>query len=159
MNQKVWGPGTWLLLHSISFNYTTNKKKEVENFLYSLNDVLPCRYCRESMTKHIKKYPPNLNSRREFVTWMIDFHNLVNVSLGKSIVSFDEAISIYEKLYNKKIILDEEKEDNNFDDYDINYIFREIKNFLNKKNIMLLTLLIISISLLYSVNNNKKRRK
>ena len=111
------------------------------------------------MTKHIKKYPPNLNSRREFVTWMIDFHNLVNVSLGKSIVSFDEAISIYEKLYNKKIILDEEKEDNNFDDYDINYIFREIKNFLNKKNIMLLILLIISISLLYSVNNNKKRRK
>ena len=161
MNQKVWGPGTWLLLHSISFNYTTKKKKEVENFLYSLNEVLPCRYCRESMTKHIKKYPPNLNSRREFVAWMIDFHNLVNVSLDKPVVPFDEAIAIYEKLYNKKLKLDEEKEDNNFDDYDINTLFNEINKLLNKKNFILLTVSVLSIGLLYTLYNgkNKGRRK
>jgi hypothetical protein len=158
MNQKVWGPGTWLLLHSISFNYTTKKRKEVENFLYSLNEVLPCRYCRESMTKHIKKYPPNLNSRREFVAWMIDFHNLVNVSLDKPVVPFDEAIAIYEKLYNKKLKLDEEKEDNNFDDYDISTLFNEIKKQLNKKNFILLSIIVLSIGLLYTLNEGRNRK-
>ena len=159
MNQKVWGPGTWLLLHSISFNYTTKKRKEVENFLYSLNEVLPCRYCRESMTKHIKKYPPNLNSRREFVTWMIDFHNLVNVSLNKPIVSFDEAIKIYEKLYDKKLKLDEDKEDNNFDDYDINTLFKNIKKHINKKNFIFISIVVLSVGLLYTLYDEKNKGK
>ena len=89
---------------------------------------------------------------------MIDFHNLVNVSLDKPVVPFDEAIAIYEKLYNKKLKLDEEKEDNNFDDYDISTLFNEIKKQLNKKNFILLSIIVLSIGLLYTLNEGRNRK-
>lgn len=155
MNQNVWGPGTWLLLHSISFNYTTNKKDEVEKFLYALSDVLPCRYCRISMKKHMKKLPPNLNSRRDFVTWMIDFHNLVNISLKKPIITFDEAIAIYEKLYNKKLNLDEDTTTNGIFD-NITNITNNITSKIDKKNAIILFTVPLSLILLYYLTNNSK---
>ena len=160
MNQKVWGPGAWLFLHSMSFNYSPKKKQEMVDFLKAFNKVLPCRYCRENMKKHMDKMPPQLESRRDFVKWMIDFHNIVNVQEGKSVVSFDEAIDIYEKMYGKKLDLN--------DPIDINDImtFDGIKEFTNRnrKPIVFGLLFVILAYILYSQlvtnrNHRSKRRK
>lgn len=160
MDQNIWGPGSWLLLHSISFNYTKNKKTEVLTFLNALSDVLPCRYCRESMKKHMKKLPPNLNSRRDFVTWMIDFHNLVNVSLNKPVITFDEAISIYEKMYDKKLKLDDDSDLESSSMFDINNIADSVKS-IDTKTMILLVTVPASLWLLYTLTSggNKSRSK
>lgn len=159
MNQNIWGPGTWLLLHSISFNYTKNKKTEVLTFLNALSDILPCRYCRVSMKKHMKKLPPNLNSRRDFVTWMIDFHNLVNVSLNKPVITFDEAISIYEKMYDKKLKIDDDSDLESSSIFGLDNITNRVKS-IDTKTMILLVTLPASLWLLYTLTvSNKSRSK
>ena len=57
MDTKVWGPSGWLLLHSIANNYgkenngipTHIEKDNYGIFFNTLQYVLPCKYCRQSL--------------------------------------------------------------------------------------------------------------
>ena len=53
MMTSVWGPATWLMLHTMSFNYpiepSEDQKKYYYKFFKNLQNVLPCRYCRENL--------------------------------------------------------------------------------------------------------------
>lgn len=50
MLTSVWGPSMWHFLHIMSFNYPNNPtnedKKHYKDFILSLRDILPCKYCR-----------------------------------------------------------------------------------------------------------------
>ena len=58
---SIWGPALWHSLHTISFNYPVNPtakdKQNYRNFMLSLTDILPCRYCRENLAKNYKIFP------------------------------------------------------------------------------------------------------
>ena len=91
MLTKIWGPSLWHVLHTISFNYPVNPTKEQKvqyaNFIYSLSDVLPCKYCRINLPKNMQKVPftkKTLKNRETFSTWVFDLHKEVNTMLGKS---------------------------------------------------------------------------
>ena len=130
MNQKIWGPHLWFILHSISFNYPLNPtfidKLNYSSFINSLKYVLPCGICRDNYIINLKKYPPDFSSRKNFVYWLIHLHNIINNKLGKKLVSRDTVIKFYEKKYNKKIILEDNSIKNN-----------------KKKNLIILSLIII----------------
>ena len=128
MNQNIWGPHMWFVLHTITFNYPIDPNQEMikyhNDFLYSLQYVLPCNVCRKHYKRHLKENPPNeaLKSRDNFIKWMIDLHNDVNGETGKkNTYTYQEIISRYEKVYNMKIInniSDEEvKKKNNLNHY------------------------------------------
>ena len=111
MNQNIWGPHMWFVLHTITFNYPIEPKKEDikyhSDFLYSLKYVLPCSVCRRHYKRHIRENPPKnaLKNRDNFIKWMIDLHNEVNGETGKkNTYTYQEIISRYEKVYNMKII-------------------------------------------------------
>ena len=61
MVTSVWGPPLWHYLHTMSFNYpvkpTAADKRHYKNFILSLRYVLPCRYCRENLSKNLKALP------------------------------------------------------------------------------------------------------
>lgn len=105
MNQNVWGKCGWVLIHSISINYPNNpsnsEKKNIIEFFTSLGKVLPCRYCRQHYKENLKELPIQANSKLELVYWTIDLHNKVNKSLGKSILSRDEALKKIIAVYKK----------------------------------------------------------
>ena len=50
MLTTVWGPPMWHFLHTMSFNYpavpSDEQKQLYREFMLSLPNVLPCRYCR-----------------------------------------------------------------------------------------------------------------
>lgn len=52
MMTAIWGPPMWHFLHTMSFNYpivpSPDDMKNYREFVYSLQNVLPCRYCREN---------------------------------------------------------------------------------------------------------------
>jgi hypothetical protein len=56
MDTKYWGPGGWVLLHMISFSPTTSNKKDLFDFFSSLPYVLPCKYCRASLSEYVREY-------------------------------------------------------------------------------------------------------
>ena len=110
MNQKIWGPHLWFVLHTMSFNYplspTYKDKKHYKTFIESLQYVLPCSKCRKNFKRNLRETPPILTSRKAFVYWLIDFHNEVNTMTGKKRVSTLRVIELYEKKLNKKLVLE-----------------------------------------------------
>jgi hypothetical protein len=89
MDTKKWGPGGWVFLHTIAFNYPEEPTNEIKmyylNFFKSIGYVLPCIYCRNSFIQFIDKHPiePYLGSRYQVAYWLYMIHNMVNEKLRK----------------------------------------------------------------------------
>ena len=93
--------------HTITFNYpinpTNNDKKKFYNYFNSLQNVLPCRYCRENYSKNIKK-PGNtkltfgvMKDRNSISRWLYNLHEMINKNLGKeSGLTYDMVRDRYE---------------------------------------------------------------
>lgn len=108
MDPKIWGPGAWLFLHSITLNYP-NSPTQVEKKIYSdffnlLGQVLPCSACREHYHKNNNNLPVqfNLDSKEALVKWLVEIHNKVNLLNDKPTITYDEFIKIYKDLYKNK---------------------------------------------------------
>ena len=91
MLTTVWGPGMWHFLHTMSFNYpvkpTKDQKNQYRNFIISLQHVLPCRHCRDNLTKNFKTFPLrmcDMENRDTFSKYVYRLHEIVNKMLGKS---------------------------------------------------------------------------
>ena len=104
MMTYVWGPPIWHFLHTISFNYPTNptqpNKVQYMNFVKSLRNVLPCKYCRINLTKNLKLNPitmETMESRNTFSRYIYQLHETINKLLNKtSGLSYDEIRDRYE---------------------------------------------------------------
>ena len=104
MLTTVWGPPTWHMLHTISFNYPVNPTHEdkvnYRNFILSLRNVLPCGKCRKNLTKNFKKLPltmDKMKSRDTFSKYVYDLHEVVNDMLHKkSGLSYENVRERYE---------------------------------------------------------------
>lgn len=106
MDQRIWGPGTWLFLHSVTLNYpknpTIHDKEQVIKFFNIVGQMLPCRYCRENFERHLRRYPIRADSRETLIVWLIDVHNLVNIHLNKPVLSREEAMEKITAVYRKE---------------------------------------------------------
>jgi hypothetical protein len=104
MLTSVWGPSLWHYLHTMSFNYpvkpTKKDKMNYRNFIISLKDVLPCKYCRENLKNNFKILPITneiLQNRETFSKYIYDLHEHINKMLGKkSGLTFEEVRERYE---------------------------------------------------------------
>ena len=104
MLTSVWGPSTWHLLHTMSFNYpvkpTCDDKSNYMNFILSLKTVLPCGKCRANLKKNFKKLPlrlKDMESRHTFSKYIYNLHEVINKMLGKkSGLTFEEVRERYE---------------------------------------------------------------
>ena len=91
MLTSVWGPAAWHLLHTISFNYPINpteeNKKQYKDFVESLKNVLPCKYCRMNLKNNIKAHPIkpcHMKNRDTFSRYIYNLHEIINKMLGKT---------------------------------------------------------------------------
>ena len=90
MLTSVWGPSMWHYLHTMSFNYpvhpTQQDKKHYYNFMKSLVNVLPCKYCRINLKTNYKNLPLrkcDMKNRESFSKYVYQLHELVNKMLKK----------------------------------------------------------------------------
>jgi hypothetical protein len=71
----------------MSFSYPKNPNPEdktlMKGFLEGLTRFYPCIYCRKHFVEDIQKHPPNLDSKKDFVLWTCEIHNVVNEQLNK----------------------------------------------------------------------------
>ena len=78
MDTRFWGPSAWRLLHLIAFS--EHRNPDVFIFLEELPHILPCRFCRSSLTEFYKHRPVD---RNDLAHWMYEIHNDVNNKLRK----------------------------------------------------------------------------
>lgn len=108
MDTRFWGPSGWRLLHLISFTYSPEQKDSIKQFFEYLPYVLPCKYCRASLTDYYKKEPiePSLTSRSTFTKWLYTIHNLVNQKLRIQFKDYKEPDPSFEsvkKIYKERV--------------------------------------------------------
>ena len=104
MLTTIWGPGMWHFLHTMSFNYpvkpTAEQKTHYKNYIYSLQKVLPCKYCRDNYFNNLKMAGisgKSFKSRTTFSRFIYKLHESVNKMLGKkSGLSYKEVKDRYE---------------------------------------------------------------
>lgn len=100
----VEGPGTWRVIHTQAIRAKTSEKKKAFNEL--MNDIshdFGCIKCRSHAQTYISQNPISdyynvINDKGEDIgmfKWSWVFHNTVNKRLGKSIIDFDTAYSLY----------------------------------------------------------------
>ena len=90
MLTSVWGPSLWHYLHTMSFNYPVNptrkEKQYYRDFILSLKNVLPCKYCRMNLRKNFKALPlhmKHMKNRETFSRYVYELHEHINNMLGK----------------------------------------------------------------------------
>lgn len=110
MDTRFWGPSGWKMLHLITFQYDPKKTKNtMKRFLATLPFILPCKFCRASLTDYYEKHPYKsaLQSRAKLTKWLYDIHNEVNAKLRSQNLhpmpdpDFKEVKSYYERWINE----------------------------------------------------------
>jgi hypothetical protein len=104
-SSNIFGPPLWLFLHIISFNYPIHPTKEdkhnYRNFILNLQNVLPCKTCRENLTKNFKQLPLTMNdmeNRDTFSRYVYNLHNVINKMLHKNVnISYNDVKKQYEQ--------------------------------------------------------------
>ena len=89
-NTAIWGSCMWLFLHTISFNYPVKPTEDVKNnyksFILNLQNILPCKICRENLKNNFKTLPlkdSDLENRDAFSRYIYSLHELINTMLEK----------------------------------------------------------------------------
>lgn len=99
MKTSIWGPSAWRFLHAVTFAYpedpSTEHREAALNLFKSLRLLLPCgdccnHYCREFEKNGVESA---LGSRKELAQWLWNFHNMVNVRLGKPEFEWDAVVA------------------------------------------------------------------
>lgn len=105
MSPDIWGKYAWLFIHFVTMGYPENPtdedKQRYYEYFQTLQYVLPCKKCRNNMSKHLNTLPlteQSLVDRNSLVRWGINFHNVVNRSIGKPIISYNEAMHQLDEL-------------------------------------------------------------
>ncbi len=83
MDTKFWGPSGWKFLHTLTLTYEPHQKVAMSDFLETLPYILPCKFCRASLTDYYRKLPYKdaLKSRASLVRWLWKIHSMVNDKL------------------------------------------------------------------------------
>jgi hypothetical protein len=108
MDTRFWGPSGWRLLHLITFAYQPSVQKESVRELFSmLPFVLPCKFCRASLTDYLEQEPINssLSSKEALSKWLYRVHNLVNEKLkGQGLLhETNPTFASVKKVYEERI--------------------------------------------------------
>lgn len=107
MSSKQWGNITWKLFHTLAEKVNEKKFPEVRNTMIKIivNTCanLPCPQCQEHATNVIKQsYINNIKTKKHYIEFLRQFHNIVNIKLNKKTYSIEEIKNMYinENIYN-----------------------------------------------------------
>jgi hypothetical protein len=104
MDTRYWGPSGWKLLHLITFsNESKGNKPALIEFFKVLPYVLPCKYCRASLSEYMTELP--IEKATSLERWLWKIHNKVNAKLRSQGLpchedaAFEKVSAIYTEKY------------------------------------------------------------
>jgi hypothetical protein len=88
---KLPSPATWDELHRRALAHDDSDDSEwLTDFLNRVPNI-SCD-CRRHAKEWVRDNPPRWS---DYFAWTVDFHNAVNVRLGKPVLTFDQARALY----------------------------------------------------------------
>ncbi len=109
MFPPLWGHIFWDNILIIAINYpikpTEYQQKKFQEFIESVIFLLPCGSCAVSGVVYLQQHPPiNIGSRKEAIQYVVDFHNHVNVKLGKATMTPKQAVEAFDMRMKKNFV-------------------------------------------------------
>lgn len=101
MKPSVWGKHYWFVFHIVGLKYpeepSIEDKIAYTHFYKELWRFIPCNTCSSNYLAHFEQLPidDHLNNNTTLFKWTVDFHNIVNTSLNKPIMSVNDAMAQY----------------------------------------------------------------
>ena len=101
INKTFWGRRVWYFIHYTALYQPNNLTYDIafwyKKMITSLSYLLPCAICRNHLKQHLVEFPIDsyLYSNISLFEWTVYLHNKVNLSLGKEILSVEDALSLY----------------------------------------------------------------
>lgn len=80
MDTRFWGPSGWRLLHLVAHAAPSLPQADLRTFFELLPYVLPCKFCRASLTDYYAADPIPSNAN-DYAHWLYRIHNRVNGKL------------------------------------------------------------------------------
>jgi hypothetical protein len=101
MDTRFWGPSGWRLLHLVAHAAPSLPHKAVHEFFSLLPYILPCKFCRTSLTDYLAADPVPTKTK-DYAFWLYRIHNRVNGKLRdqKLLEDSDPKWTDIEKRYN-----------------------------------------------------------
>tara|TARA_Y100000389_G_C17467422_1_gene526919 strand:- start:5735 stop:6187 length:453 start_codon:yes stop_codon:yes gene_type:complete len=105
LRAEIWGPHYWFVLYTIAISYPNNPnqttKKKYYDFIQNLPIFLPDQEIGNIFLEFLDNYPvtPYLDSRESFIKWVHFIHNKINIYLGKSEMTYYDAMNNYYENY------------------------------------------------------------
>jgi len=97
-----WGKHLWGFLHTMTisdFSFpeaNLRTQKPIVTNIKMVVNVIPCADCKAHFLQHLSTIDHvDLYKSNSLFYWTIDFHNKVNEKLGKPILSYTEAETIW----------------------------------------------------------------
>lgn len=108
MDTRFWGPSGWRLLHLITFTYEPERDKtKVCEFFNTLPYILPCKYCRSSLSDLLLEDPVEgvCDSPEKLQRWLWRIHSKVSAKLRKEglMKSEDASFAKVSRFYKEKV--------------------------------------------------------
>ena len=97
---KYIGPGYWTSWHLKSMRAAKrNEKAEVSRCIVLDIASFPCLKCRDHAKEYVRKHPliDVVNNKKEIslFEWTVNFHNAVNLKIGKDTYSLEDAMAMW----------------------------------------------------------------
>jgi hypothetical protein len=102
----TWGPYFWGTLHIACLTappvLTDEHKNAFVNFVKSYTMILPCPACRRHFQEVLDQFPveTHLSSGRDLFAWSVAVHNIVNMKIGKPVISLRDAFMYWNERSN-----------------------------------------------------------
>lgn len=106
ISPKLWGPHFWKVFHITAFGYPDNPnekdKKVYKNFYKNFANILPCNKCSEDSRKmnEFIVWDSVLENRSSLIKWTYEYHDSVNLKLGKNSPKFEDFMKNFMKNVN-----------------------------------------------------------
>ena len=100
MSINVWGPLTWKLFHTLAEKVDETKffenKDKLVKVIIDICKHLPCPECSKDAVNILDKaYIKNIKTKKHFIEFIRQFHNIVNIKLHKKMYSITESDDMY----------------------------------------------------------------
>ena len=100
MKKSVWGPITWKLLHTlvlkIKDDISLAQLIELKNIITRIVSNLPCPYCTSHAVSYLSTFNfKNIQNISHLRLFMFQFHNNVNQSVNKPVITYEEHLQLY----------------------------------------------------------------
>jgi hypothetical protein len=96
ITKPFWGNPLWILIHYYSIIADNNDFYIFKSLIYTLTKLMPCPKCKAHLVKNLKLQNMRIDKyKNNLFLFTFNLHNIVNKSIKKEVLNYQEAKEIY----------------------------------------------------------------